>query len=100
MKVDKRNGKVSYNDEAHLYWNDEGDKYISVTTLIGRFEQPYDKDFWSKYKALEKILGADKFKTLEKDRLLKTKVWDDSVISLYDINPIEFNGVQQDILDE
>ena len=42
MQVDKRNGNVNYNDEFHQYWNDEGQKFISVTTLIGRFEQPFD----------------------------------------------------------
>jgi hypothetical protein len=100
MQVDKRNGNVNYNDAEHVYWNDEGHKFISVTTLIGKFEQPYDKDFWSKYKALERLIGVEKFAALEKQRLLKTKKWDDSVLELYDIDTVKFNSTQQDILDE
>lgn len=100
MKIDKKNDNVNYNDENHVYWKDGTDeKYISVTTLIGKFEQEYDREFWSKYKALEKILGKDKFR-LEKSKLLKTKRFDISVLSDYDISEDEFNKVQQDILDE
>lgn len=100
MQVDKRNNGVNYNDQFHQYWDDNGKNYISVTTLIGKFEQPYDSDFWSKYKALERLLGTEKFGTLEKPKLLKTKHWDNSVLDLYDINEITFNNTQQDILDE
>lgn len=100
MQVDKRNGNVNYNDEFHQYWNDEGQKYISVTTLIGRFEQPFDQDFWSKYKALERLIGSQKFAAMEKPRLLKSKKWDDSILELYDIDKVTFNSTQQDILDE
>ena len=60
MKIDKRNGEVCYNDEAHLYWNEhDNSKYISVTTLIHQFTQPFDKEFWSAYKALEKLIPKD-----------------------------------------
>ena len=100
MQVDKRNGNVNYNDEFHQYWNDEGQKFISVTTLIGRFEQPFDQDFWSKYKALERLIGSQKFAAMEKPRLLKSKKWDNSVLELYDIDEVTFNSAQQDILDE
>lgn len=100
MQVDKRNGNVNYNDEFHQYWNDEGQKFISVTTLIGRFEQPFDQDFWSKYKALERLIGSQKFAAMEKPRLLKSKKWDNSVLELYDIDEVTFNSTQQDILDE
>lgn len=100
MQVDKRNGNVNFNESEHVYWNDEGHKFISVTTLIGKFEQPFDEDFWSKYKALERLMGTQEFATLEKPRLLKTKKWDNSILELYDIDPITFSTTQQDILDE
>lgn len=61
MEIDKRNGNVKYNDANHVYWDDNG-RYISVTTLINQLSQPFDKDFWSAYKALEKILTKDQFK--------------------------------------
>ena len=53
MKYDKINGKVGFLEEPHVYKNidDPTINYVSVTTLISKFEQPYDKDFWSAYKA-------------------------------------------------
>ena len=68
MKIDKQNGSIAFNEEAHRYWNvnDEAKKFISVTTLIERFGQPFDKDFWSAYKALEKLLPADSWKIEKK----------------------------------
>lgn len=99
MKVDKSNGNVKYNDEDHLYWNDDG-KFISVTTLIGKYEQPFDEVFWSAYKALEKLLTKEQFK-LEKPSLLQTqKINLQYFIEGYGISENEFNTVQQDILDE
>ena len=46
MKIDKQNGKVCFNNDSHCYWNiDDNEKYISVTTLIHRFPQPFDKEY-------------------------------------------------------
>lgn len=99
MKVDKQNGNVKYNDEDHLYWNDDG-KFISVTTLIGKYEQPFDEEFWSAYKALERMLTKEQFK-MEKANLLQTqKINLQYFIDGYGISPIEFDATQQDILDE
>lgn len=97
----KVNGNVAFKEDGHKYFDlrDPKKEYISVTTLIGKFEQQFDKDFWSKYKALEKVLGTQKF-SLEKPKLLKTKVWDPELLSLYDISENDFNSAQQDILDE
>ena len=61
MNVDKKNGNVKYADNEHVYWDDDG-KYISVTTLISKYCQPFDGDFWSSYKALEKLLKKDDLK--------------------------------------
>lgn len=100
MQIDKQNGQVAYNDEAHSYWNvDDNEKYISVTTLIGKFEQPFDADFWSAYKALEKLIPKDSWK-IEKKSLLSSKRFNKEILSLYDISELQFNKVQQDILDE
>lgn len=100
MQIDKRNGHCLYNDVEHVYWKEGTDeKYISVTTLIGKFEAEFDADFWSKYKALERILGKEKFK-LEKDKLLKIHKFDMDVLKLYDISEDEFLTVQESILQE
>ena len=74
MQIDKRNGNVCFNDENHKYFdvNDESKQYISVTTLIDRYGQEFNKDFWSAYKALEKLLSKDAWQ-LEKKSLLASK---------------------------
>ena len=99
MKIDKQNGNVKYSDEEHVYWDDNG-KYISVTTLIGKYCQPFDKDFWSAYKALEKLLGKEDFK-MEKKMLLETKKVDlKYYINMYNISENDFNKEQQKVLDD
>ncbi len=101
MKIDKQNGNVCFNDEFHKYFdvNDESKQYISVTTLIGRYEQEFDKDFWSKYKALEKLLSKDAW-NLEKKSLLASKKFNKELLNIYEISENDFNKAQQDILDE
>lgn len=101
MQIDKRNGNVCFNDENHKYFdvNDESKQYISVTTLIGRYEQEFNKDFWSSYKALEKLLPKDSWQ-LEKKSLLASKKFNKELLSTYDISENDFNKAQQDILDE
>lgn len=99
MKIDKKNGNVAFNDEKHCYWNvNDNEKYISVTTLIERFAQPFDRDFWSAYKALEKLLPKDSW-LIEKKSLLNSKRFNKSLLDLYNISENDFNRVQQDILD-
>lgn len=101
MQIDKRNGNVCFNDEAHKYFdiNDESKQYISVTTLIGRYEQEFDKDFWSAYKALEKLLPKESW-NIEKKSLLASKKFKKEILDTYDISENDFNKAQQDILDE
>lgn len=100
MQIDKQNGAIAFNEEKHRYWNvnDESKKFISVTTLIEKFGQPFDRDFWSAYKALEKLIPPDSWK-VEKKSLLNTKRFDKSILGVYDITENEFNKTQQDILD-
>ena len=99
MKIDKQNGNVAFNDESHCYWNvNDNEKYISVTTLIHRFTQPFDKDFWSAYKALEKLIPKESW-AVEKKSLLNSKKVDMEILSLYNISENDFNKTQQDILD-
>lgn len=101
MQIDKRNGNVCFNDSAHCYFdvNDESKKYISVTTLIGRYEQEFDREFWSSYKALEKLLPKDAWQ-LEKKSLLASKKFNKEILDTYNISENDFNKAQQDILDE
>lgn len=102
MNYDKINNGVAFKEDTHTYFNVNNldIKYISVTTLIEKFTKPFDKEFWSAYKALEKLLDAASFK-LEKGRLLDTKKIDiDYFKRTYFIDDITFNLAQQDILDQ
>ena len=99
MNIDKRNGNLAFNEENHLYWNvNDNEKYISVTTLIHRFTNEFDKEFWSAYKALEKLLSKDSW-NIEKKSLLNTKKFNKEILNLYNISENDFNKEQQSILD-
>lgn len=99
MKIDKQNGNVAFDNESHTYWNLEDDRrYISVTTLIHKYTQEFDKEFWSAYKALEKLLPKESW-DIEKKSLLNTKKFHKEILDTYNISESEFNKVQQDILD-
>lgn len=101
MKIDKQNGNIAFNDENHLYFDvtHPEDKYISVTTLIHGYAQPFDKEFWSAYKSLEKLLSKEIW-NIEKKSLLNTKKFDKSILELHNISENDFNATQQDILDQ
>lgn len=99
--MDKKNRDVCYNDCFHMYWNEnDNGKYDSVTTIIGKFCQEFDGEFWSAYKALEKLLRPEEF-AIEKKRLLETKRFDKKYyFDTYDLDETTFNATQQDLLDE
>lgn len=100
MTIDKQNGDVCFNEGAHAYFNlkDPKKKYISVTTLIHKFEPPFDKNFWSAYKAVEQLVEPDYWKLIKRE-LLATKTCTPKLLAGYDININDFNAVQQNILD-
>ena len=100
MNVDKQNGDVAFSEKSHTYWNvNDNEKYISVTTLIGKYENEFDKEFWSAYKALERLIPQDSWK-IEKKSLLNTRKFDKEILSIYNITELDFNKEQQKILDE
>lgn len=89
-KVDKRNDRVAFNDASHDYWDlKTGSKYISVTQLISKYEQPFDEEFWSRYKAAEALLDQEDWSGL-KPILLKTKKWSDEYLEIYGLDPDSF----------
>lgn len=100
LKIDKQNGNTAFNEENHVYWNIEDDsvKYISVTTMIEKFGQPFDKEFWSSYKALEKLLPKDEW-AIEKKSLLNNKIFNRDILEAHSINENAFNIEKQTILD-
>lgn len=99
-KITKMNGNMAFEEEAHIYYDvtQPERKFISVTTLIEKFGQPFDKDFWSAYKALEKLISKSDF-DIEKKSLLNTKKFNKTILEAYDIDENLFNKEQQAILD-
>ena len=99
-KITKQNGNIVFEEEAHIYYDVTcpEKKFVSVTTLIHSFTQPFDKEFWSAYKALEKLLSKDEW-SIEKKSLLNTKKFDKVLLELHNIDENDFNREQQSILD-
>ena len=92
LSVDKENSELFFNDANHLYVNkNNGSHYISVTTLIGEYENKFDEEFWAKYKALELFLDGDVWSNI-KLKLQNTKRWDSTLLDKYKINEADFNA--------
>ena len=106
LGIDKTSfdGNICFNDEFHKYFDKETKQnLISVTTIIHRYSQDFDAEFWSRYKALQKLIGQDEFdglvvkkktaKTAEKREpasqakieLLETKKYDHKWTKFYGI---------------
>ena len=99
--ITKQNGNIAFIEETHKYFDvtNPDAKFTSVTTMIHEYTQPFDKDFWSAYKALEKLLPKDVW-NVEKKSLLNSKKFDKVLLDLHSISENDFNKEQQGILDE
>ena len=85
-RIDKENADCVYSDEEHVYINKkDNSKYISVTTLIGKYSEEFDEEFWSSYKALEEIIDGDTFSILKK-ALLATKKFNPKILKKFQID--------------
>jgi hypothetical protein len=47
--------KVRFIEEGHKYITDGGSYYTSVTTVLGKYKEPFDAEYWSRYKAIERL---------------------------------------------
>lgn len=91
LSVDKENSELFFNDAKHLYINkNNGSKYISVTTLIGEYENKFDEYFWSRYKALETFLDGDAWSNV-RIKLQNTKKWNPELLTIYNIKEEDFD---------
>lgn len=59
--------QILFNGKHHTYTTGKKIQYSSVSTLIGKFKQPFDGEYWSKYKAYEKLLTTAKLRELRKE---------------------------------
>lgn len=101
MDYDKRNGNVVFQEKEHKYWdltNPEA-KFISVTTLIESFGKPFNSEFWSMYKSLEKLIPKEDWKTVSKTFRDTMKI-PEEIYSVYNFTKKDAIREQQNILDE
>ena len=98
--ITKQNGNIAFVEETHKYFDVTNPDVVftSVTTLIHNYTQPFDKEFWSAYKSLEKLLSKEAW-AIEKKSLLDTKKFDKVLLELHNISENDFNREQQAILD-
>jgi len=100
IKVDKETNTCFFNDETHKYYNkDTMQLYVSVTTLIKNYENEFDEEFWSAYKALEVLLPDTVWPNL-RNILLNTKKFNEKYLDTYNVDKKEFYLKQQEIKDE
>ena len=52
---------VTFYDEPHKYFYGK-EEFISVTTLIHKYQEEFDEDYWSQYKANEHDIPQWKIK--------------------------------------
>lgn len=99
-KITKQNGNIAFEEDAHIYYDVTNPdlKFTSVTTMIHSFTQPFDEQFWSAYKALEKLIPKEDW-VIEKKALLSTKKFNIELLDAYGIAENDFNKEQQAILD-
>lgn len=100
IKADKVNQSAFFNEETHTYYNKENmQTYISCTTLISKYKEDFDENFWSSYKALEALLDEDTWFVLKPKLLMKKKI----PTNLFDTIVLDtslFESKKQEILDE
>jgi hypothetical protein len=58
--------QILFRSDAHTYTSGKKINYTSVSTLVSKFKRPYNTEYWSTYKAYEKLFGKDDFKQLKK----------------------------------
>lgn len=58
---------ISFNEALHSYTDEENNPYTSVTQIIGKYEPPFDVEYWSKQKAIEYRLPQSVIKQNWKD---------------------------------
>lgn len=72
-----------FKDSTHTYYNING-IYTSVTSLIEKYKQPFDEDFWATFKALERLIGAEEFRELRRYKDFKSPAFIEWVCNFVD----------------
>lgn len=100
-KITKQNGNIAFDEGSHKYWDvtDNKKNFISVTTLIERYAQPFDSEYWSMYKALETLIPAKDWAKEKKD-ILERHVISVELLDKYKITEDKLMEAQQKVKDD
>ena len=99
LAVHKENAQVWYNNDLHKYYDKEDDSvYISCTQLIHKYVPEYDEQWWSLYKAAERLIGDDFVKY--KGKLLQLRKITNELLSEWNITEEQLKETQQIVLKE
>ena len=99
LAVHKENAQVWYNNDLHKYYDKEDDSvYISCTQLIHKYVPEYDEQWWSLYKAVERLIGDDFVKY--KGKLLQLRKITNELLSEWNITEEQLKETQQIVLKE
>lgn len=100
-KITKQNGNIAFDEGSHKYWDvtDNKKNFISVTTLIERYAQPFDSEYWSMYKALETLIPAKDWAKEKKD-ILERHVISAELLDKYKITEDKLMEAQQKVKDD
>lgn len=52
--------RLTFKEENHSYTDSLGNKYLSMTTMLHRYAQEFDRDYWLKFKAKELHISESK----------------------------------------
>lgn len=87
--------KVIFEPKGHKYYNERNDQYTSVTTLIGKYKNPFDEEYWATYKSIKIVLGnRNMFDIFKKE----AGGWE-NVVAYWSANPILLDEVLDKILE-
>lgn len=89
MKDIYRNTYLYFDEGPHKYTDNNGNEYISVTTIIGNYVPKFDAEYWSRKKAKEQGVS-------QKEIL---KQWDKIKKEACDRGNVTHNGIEDAIKD-
>lgn len=99
--------KIEFHEGPHTYFVD-GNEYISATTIIDLYIEPFRSHFWSKYKSVERIFkerhgdskGIEYFQELKMQRSMHAPGWFSWICGVERISEKELEDMQSMILTE
>lgn len=90
--------RVNFTEEDHKYTGRTGKNYVSTTTIVGKYKEDFDEEYWALYKAIEKIV-TDKAGT-EYFQKEKKKIGGFEFVIDHFLPKIQTNGLLENTINE